>query len=89
MIGSSDVAGATKTVETFGKERFLAVSLRTSLLQGALGGALIVAVGGNCEEERIAASVALRRAGCSVELDVSGRDERSAQPLKRRRPRLA
>ena len=40
--------------------------------------ALIVAVGGNCEEERIAASVALRRAGCSVELDVSGRDERSA-----------
>ena len=40
--------------------------------------ALIVASGSNREEECIAASVALRQAGYSVELDVSGRDERSA-----------
>jgi histidyl-tRNA synthetase len=40
--------------------------------------ALIVAGGSNREDECIAASVALRQAGCSIELDVSGRDERSA-----------
>ena len=40
--------------------------------------ALIVAEGSNREEECIAASVALRQAGCAVELDVSGRDERNA-----------
>ena len=40
--------------------------------------ALIVALGGNREEECIAASVALRRAGCAAELDLSGRDERGA-----------
>ena len=40
--------------------------------------ALIVASGSNREEECIAASVALRQAGYSVELDVLGRDERSA-----------
>jgi ATP phosphoribosyltransferase regulatory subunit len=40
--------------------------------------ALIAAVGGNREEDCIAASVALRQAGCAVELDLSGRDERSA-----------
>jgi ATP phosphoribosyltransferase regulatory subunit len=40
--------------------------------------ALIVAMGGNREEECIAASVALRRAACAAELDLSGRDERSA-----------
>jgi ATP phosphoribosyltransferase regulatory subunit len=40
--------------------------------------ALIVAVCSNREEECIAASAALRHAGCSVELDVSGRDERAA-----------
>ena len=40
--------------------------------------ALIAAISSNREEECIAASVALRQAGCSVELEVSGRDERSA-----------
>lgn len=40
--------------------------------------ALIVALGGNREEECIAACVALRRAGCAAELDLSGRDERGA-----------
>jgi ATP phosphoribosyltransferase regulatory subunit len=40
--------------------------------------ALIVTEGSNREEECIAASVALRQAGCAVELDVSGRDERNA-----------
>jgi ATP phosphoribosyltransferase regulatory subunit len=40
--------------------------------------ALIVAEGRNREEECIAVSVALRQAGCAVELDFSGRDERDA-----------
>ena len=40
--------------------------------------ALIVGIGSNRDEECIAASVALRQAGCSVELDLSARDERSA-----------
>ena len=40
--------------------------------------ALIVAASGNREDECIAACVTLRQAGCSAELDLSGRDERSA-----------
>jgi histidyl-tRNA synthetase len=40
--------------------------------------ALIVALASNREEECIAASAALRRAGCAAELDLSGRDERGA-----------
>jgi ATP phosphoribosyltransferase regulatory subunit len=40
--------------------------------------ALVVAIGSNREEQCIAASAALRQAGCSVELDLSGRDEQSA-----------
>jgi ATP phosphoribosyltransferase regulatory subunit len=40
--------------------------------------ALIVAENRNREEECIAVSVALRQAGCAVELDFSGRDEREA-----------
>lgn len=40
--------------------------------------ALIVAAGGNREVDCIAASAALREAGCSVELDLSERDERTA-----------
>jgi ATP phosphoribosyltransferase regulatory subunit len=40
--------------------------------------ALVVAVGSDRDEECIAASVALRQAGCSAELDLSDRDERSA-----------
>src|SRR5579863_1065733 len=40
--------------------------------------ALIVAEGHNRQGECIAVSVALRQAGCAVELDFSGRDERDA-----------
>lgn len=40
--------------------------------------ALIIAEGRNRQEECIAACSALRQAGCAVELDFSGRDERDA-----------
>ena len=40
--------------------------------------ALVVAEGRGRKEECIAASVALRRAGCAVELDLASRDERNA-----------